>query len=77
MAANPTFIPSWRTSRDHHDNWAVTAQVIDELKDLAPNAGPYRWNDPDFLMVRFDLRWQSYPAMIWGLVLFLDWWRGL
>eukprot|EP00045_Choanoeca_perplexa_P006433 m.54660 g.54660 ORF g.54660 m.54660 type:complete len:103 (+) comp13639_c0_seq1:582-890(+) len=43
---------SWRMARDHHDNWEVTSAVIDQLKDLAPNAGPYHWNDPDFLMVR-------------------------
>jgi len=45
-------IHSWRTGLDHQDNWAATSAIINELKDLAPNAGPYRWNDPDMLMVR-------------------------
>jgi hypothetical protein len=51
---------SWRIARDHHDDWSVTSDIIDQLKDLAPNAGPYRWNDPDFLMVRLaDVRGRS------------------
>ena len=41
---------SWRMAEDHHDNWSDTIQVINNLKLLAPFAGPTRWNDPDFLM---------------------------
>lgn len=42
---------SWRMGTDHHDNWPNSLQIINNLKDLAPFGRPFRWNDPDFVMV--------------------------
>ena len=42
---------SWRMGTDHHDNWPNSLQIINNLTDLAQFGRPYRWNDPDFVMV--------------------------
>jgi alpha-galactosidase len=41
---------SWRFAGDHHDNWPSTVGIIGALAQVAGNAGPGGWNDPDFLM---------------------------
>ncbi len=41
---------SWRIGPDHHDSWESLRQVALILGEVGSHGGPYRWNDPDFLM---------------------------
>jgi alpha-galactosidase len=41
----------WRTTTDLHDDWPSLEQIGFSQSDLAPFAGPGRWNDPDMLVV--------------------------
>ena len=41
----------WRTSSDIHDTWQVVDRIGFSQDDLAVNAGPGGWNDPDMLEV--------------------------
>ena len=41
----------WRTTGDIQDNWASMAKIGFNQGDIAPYAGPGRWNDPDMLEV--------------------------
>jgi len=44
------YVNSWRATGDHHDQWSSTADIIEQVADLAPFAGPGGWNYMDFVM---------------------------
>lgn len=47
----PAISNLWRTNRDFGDSWSQIIANVDQEADLAPDAGPGHWNDPDILQV--------------------------